>query len=76
MIETVMIFALGFLSAGLLALIILPAVNRRAERLAKRRYEALFPLSASELAAERDHLRAEFAVSARRLEQKLERMTL
>jgi hypothetical protein len=76
MIETVMVFALGFLSAGLLALIILPAVNRRAERLAKRRYETLFPLSASELAAERDHLRAEFAVSARRLEQKLERMTL
>jgi chromosome segregation ATPase len=76
MIETIMVFALGFLSAGLLALIILPAVNRRAERLAKRRYEALFPLSAGELAAERDHLRAEFAVSTRRLEQRLERMTL
>jgi chromosome segregation ATPase len=76
LIESIMVFALGFLSAGLLALIILPAVNRRAERLAKRRYEALFPLSAGELAAERDHLRAEFAVATRRLEQRLERVTL
>ncbi len=37
-----MIFALGFLSAGLLALLVLPALNARAERLARRRVEALF----------------------------------
>jgi hypothetical protein len=33
-IETVMIAAAGFLAAALLALLIIPAVNARAERLA------------------------------------------
>src|ERR671913_2346342 len=67
-----MIFALGFLTAGLIALAVLPAVNARAERLARRRVEAQFPLSISELTAEKDHLRAEFAVVQRRLERKAE----
>ena len=43
--RNIMIFALGFLAASLLALLIIPAVNARAERLARRRVEALFPLS-------------------------------
>jgi DNA repair exonuclease SbcCD ATPase subunit len=67
-----MYFGLGFLVAGLIALLIVPAVNARAERLARRRLEALFPLSISELTAEKDHLRAEFAVLQRRLERKAE----
>jgi chromosome segregation ATPase len=71
-VETVMIFALGFLAATLIALLIIPAINARAERLARRRAEALFPLSISELTAEKDHLRAEFAVLQRRIERKAE----
>src|SRR3712207_5626772 len=67
-----MIFALGFVAASLIALLIIPAINARAERLARRRLEALFPLSISELTAEKDHLRAEFAVMQRRLERKAE----
>src|SRR3954454_17559812 len=67
-----MIFALGFLTAALFALVILPALNARAERLARRRVEAQFPLSIGELTAEKDHLRAEFAVLQRRLERKAE----
>jgi chromosome segregation ATPase len=67
-----MFFALGFLVAGLIALLIIPAINARAERLARRRLEALFPLSITELTAEKDHLRAEFAVLQRRLERKVE----
>src|SRR5947209_5582477 len=67
-----MIFALGFFVAGLLALLFLPAVQRRAARLAARRLEMLLPLSMEEIVAERDQLRAEFAVERRRLEQKLE----
>ena len=70
MIETAMIAAAGFLAATLLSLLIIPAVNRRAERLARRRVEALFPLSITELTAEKDHLRAEFAVLQRRLERR------
>jgi chromosome segregation ATPase len=67
-----MILGLGFLAATLIALVILPAVNARAERLARRRVEAQFPLSISELTAEKDHLRAEFAVLQRRIERKAE----
>lgn len=67
-----MVFALGFLAATLLALLMLPAMNRRAERLARRRVEAIFPLSIAELTAQKDHLRAEFAVTARRLEREAE----
>lgn len=65
-----MIFALGFLAAALIALLIIPAINTRAERLARRRVEALFPMSIAELTAEKDHLRAEFAVLQRRIERK------
>ncbi len=72
MVETIMIFALGFVAASLIALLIIPALNARAERLARRRAEALFPMSISELTAEKDHLRAEFAVLQRRIERKAE----
>ncbi|MCJ2082072.1 hypothetical protein [Methylobacterium sp. J-090] len=72
MIETVMIFALGFLAAALCALLLLPAVNARAIRLSRRRIEARLPLSVVEVAAEKDHLRAEFAVARRRLERRVE----
>lgn len=67
-----MIFALGFLVASLLALLVLPAVNARAARLARRKAEAQLPLSSSEIAAERDFLRAQFAVRERRLERAVE----
>jgi chromosome segregation ATPase len=67
-----MYVALGFVAATLIALLIIPAINARAERLARRRVEALFPMSISELTAEKDHLRAEFAVERRRIERKAE----
>lgn len=67
-----MLVALGFLSASLLALSALPALSRRADRLARRRAEAAFPLSLGEIAADRDHLRAELAIRERALEQKAE----
>lgn len=67
-----MIFALGFLAASLCGLMLLPALNARAARLARRRAEARLPLSPGEIAAERDFLRAQFAVQQRRLERKVE----
>ena len=67
-----MIFMLGALSAGLLALLMLPAFWRRALRLTRRRLEMLMPLSMDEVVAERDLLRAEFAADKRRLEQRME----
>jgi hypothetical protein len=74
-IETVMIFALGFLAASLCGLLLLPAVNARAARLSRRRIEARLPLSLSEVAAEKDYLRAQFAVTQRRLERRVEAVT-
>jgi chromosome segregation ATPase len=73
-IEQLMIFALGFLFAGLLTLLFLPAFWRRAMRLSTRRLEMQMPLSMAEIVAERDQLRAEFAASTRRVEQKNERL--
>src|SRR5215510_9123269 len=63
-----MYFGIGFLCASLLGLIIIPLVHNRATRLTVRRLEAATPLSIAEIQADKDHLRAEFAMSTRRLE--------
>jgi chromosome segregation ATPase len=65
-----MIFALGFFVACVIALATAPAYWHRAIRLSTRRLEMQLPLSAEEIRAGRDLLRAEFAVKYRRLEQK------
>ena len=67
-----MYFALGALAASLLALAILPAVWRRAVRLTKKRIEAATPITMAEFRADKDQLRAEFALSTRRLEMNVE----
>jgi chromosome segregation ATPase len=69
-VEQVMIFALGFLVASVIALAAAPAYWHRAIRLSTRRLEMQLPLSPEEIRAGRDLLRAEFAVKWRRLEQK------
>ena len=71
-IENIMYFALGLLVAGLLALIVMPAVWRRAVRLTKKRIEAATPITMAEFRADKDQLRAEFALSTRRLEMNVE----
>jgi len=72
LIEQAMYFALGFLVAGLFALMFLPAFWRRALRLSMRRLQMLAPMSMEEVFAERDLLRAEFAIRERRHEQAME----
>jgi chromosome segregation ATPase len=71
-----MIFALGFLFAGLAALAFAPAFWRRANRLTRRRLEMQVPLSVQEILAERDQLRAEFAVEQRRVELRAAQVNL
>lgn len=68
-----MIFALGACIAGLLALLCLPAIARRALRMAQVAVERQMPISVDEIVAQRDLLRAEFATERRRLEQAVER---
>lgn len=72
LIENIMYFALGVLVAGLVALVMLPAVWKRAVRLTKRRIEAATPITMAEFRADKDQLRAEFALSTRRLEMNVE----
>ncbi len=71
-IENVMYFVLGFVAAGLLALMIMPSIWRRATRLTRKRIEAATPMTMSEFRADKDQLRAEFALSTRRLEMNVE----
>src|SRR5262249_22195239 len=68
MIEPIMYLAIGFLVSMLCGLMIVPLVHNRAVRLTTRRIEAATPLSMAEIQADKDQLRAEFAMSARRLE--------
>src|SRR6516165_2077253 len=74
MVEPIMYIAIGFLIAGLLVIGVIPLVHARAERLTMRRMEAMTPLSMAEIQAEKDQLRAEFAMSTRRLEMAVEQL--
>src|SRR5260370_42307062 len=69
MIEPIMYLAIGFLVSMLFGLMIVPLVHNRAVRLTTRRLEAATPLSTAEIQADKDQLRAEFAMSARRPER-------
>jgi chromosome segregation ATPase len=74
MVEPAMYLAIGFLVAMLLGLTIVPLVHNRAVRLTTRRMEAATPLSMAEIQADKDQLRAEFAMSARRLEMSVDQL--
>ncbi|UPK25857.1 coiled-coil domain-containing protein [Bradyrhizobium sp. 195] len=74
MVEPIMYLAIGFLLSMLFGLAIVPLVHNRAVRLTTRRLEAATPLSMAEIQADKDQLRAEFAMSARRLEMSVEQL--
>jgi chromosome segregation ATPase len=74
MVEPIMYFAIGFLVSTLLGLAIMPLVHGRAVRLTTKRLEAATPLSMAEIQADKDQLRAEFAMSARRLEMSVDQL--
>lgn len=72
MIETVLIFLAGVLTAGLLALLLMPAVNARAVRLYRRRLDHELPRSMAEMIAAKDAIRAEMAARMARVEVELD----
>src|SRR6195952_977666 len=74
MIEPIMYLAIGFLVSMLFGLMIVPLVHNRAVRLTTQRLEARTPLSMPEIQADKDQLRAEFAMSARRLEMSVDQL--
>ena len=68
MLESGLFFALGFLCAVLLALMVAPAIWRRAVVLTRKRIEETVPLSLDEIQADKDQLRAKFAMNTRGIE--------
>ncbi len=72
MVEQIVDFTLGFVICGLIGLALLPLVSARARRLTLARIEARLPMTFDEIEADRDLLRARFAVENRALELKAE----
>ncbi len=73
MIDIAIYGALGFLLGCLLGLVLAPPLWNRAVRLTTRKLEATMPMSLAEIQADKDQLRAEFAVEIRRVEVALEK---
>jgi hypothetical protein len=74
MIESLMLCGIGLLAGCLLTLLFISAVHRRAVRLTRQQLTNETPLTAKEIQAEKDQLRAQFAMSVRRLEIGMEEM--
>ena len=73
MIDMMMFGALGFLLGCLLALVLAPPLWNRAVKLTTRRLEATMPMSLGDIQADKDQLRAEFAIELRKVEVALEK---
>jgi hypothetical protein len=71
-----MLITLGFLAAVLLGLLIAPALWRRAVRLTTHRIKTTIPLSEMEIEADRDRIRAEYAIKMHKLEMLVEQVKL
>lgn len=71
-IQSAMLLALGFLTAGFIVLLAMPFYKRRAERLAVSAVKATLPMTEAEIRADKDRLRAEYAIRIHQLESKVE----
>jgi len=74
-IEMVMLAALGFLTAALLTLFLSPLYRRRVARLTTDFLKRSMPLTEAEIRADKDRLRAEYAIRIHKLEMKVEEAT-
>jgi hypothetical protein len=74
MIESLMLCGIGLLGGCLLMLIFFPIVHERAVRLTQQNLVEATPMAINEIQADKDHLRAQFAMSMRRLEVNIEEM--
>jgi hypothetical protein len=74
MVQSLMLCGIGLLAGCLLTLLFVSAVHRRAVRLTRQQLTDATPLTAKEIQAEKDQLRAQFAMSVRRLEIGMEDM--
>jgi len=72
-IQSAMLVALGFFTAGLIGFLLAPFYGRRSARIATDELRATMPLSSTEIAADKDRLRATYALTIHKLEQKVEK---
>ncbi len=75
-IQSAMLVALGFFTAGLIGFLLAPLYGRRSARLATEQLHATMPLTSMEIAADKDRLRATYALTIHKLEQKVERASV
>lgn len=73
MIEWFMFGALGFFLGCLLGLMLAPPLWNRAVKLTTRRLEATMPMTLAEIQADKDQIRADFAIQLRKVEVALEK---
>ncbi len=71
MIGFILIFALGFLAAAMLAMFITPAIYGRVVKLTEKRIEATVPTSHAEIKSKADLMRARFASETAKLSAQL-----
>jgi len=71
-----MLVVLGFLAASLFALLIAPAFWARAVRLTTSRIKDSLPLTDIEIRADKDRIRAEYAIKVHKLESLVEQVRL
>jgi hypothetical protein len=71
-----MLVVLGFSIAGLIACALAPAYRRRAARLATLELKRTMPLTEAEIAADKDRIRADYAIRIHRLETDLEHLSV
>ena len=67
-----MLVTLGFLIAALIVVVLLPAYRHRIERFTTEALKRTLPLTEAEIRADKDRLRAEFAMELHKLETKVE----
>ncbi|MGQ0673063.1 MAG: hypothetical protein ACT4N2_09330 [Hyphomicrobium sp.] len=71
-IQSAMLVLLGFFTAALVCFLVAPLYRRRAARMATDELKRSMPLTTAEIRADKDRLRAEFAITIHKLEAKLE----
>jgi len=74
MIQSIMLCGIGVLAGCLAMLLFFPLIHSRAVRITRRDIVEAVPLAINEIQADKDHLRAQFAMSVRRLEVSIEEM--
>lgn len=75
-LQSYMLVALGILLAALVVIAILPSYRRRVERLTSDAIRASIPLTEAEIRADKDKLRAQYAIRVHKLEAESEHQKL